>query len=480
MPIPCWSKKQMEGWHPSVAKSASWHCTCRHHFYPFMVFPHHVFFPGYLTLSSSHTTAFLRAIQPGCPPKTLNLEGGLDISKDDPCWDLITQGWTWTILSHLVETQFPQLPTMLQSALNSPNQVMKAANELELAAQLSQYFSLGLELQEAKEKVLAINTCPAEVLKCLTHMVQNYCGGPPAFPFIKVLQAISAWVDLMKQAQSTYLQFLPGGIPYNTYNSPKVALHTCIDILVLAHVYMCICFLWIVDMMAFALVFSQGRNSNIQLLVGQDLMESLAYTNFKQPGEVFTLCRIALWATMLTTWKHQDGIQKLVTKADIEKLKSKTNISKLQLAERQLQGALDVVEKCQDQQHATKCLGRMMIRTILFILQKQKWGKETSKTWKTQDEILEAFTQEMANPKVESLQAAEPLVPRDLAKASSQDMALFQNPHIKLNKLHLALQNCFYSHTYFFSGGHLTVMICILLPFPGTTSRRTTLARCLN
>ena len=70
---------------------------------------------------------------------------------------------------------------------------------------------------------------------------------------------------------------------------------------------MCICFLWIADMMAFALVFSQGRNSNIQLLVGQDLMESLAYTNFKQPGEVFTLCRIALWATMLTTWKHQDG-----------------------------------------------------------------------------------------------------------------------------------------------------------------------------
>ena len=115
MPIPCWSKKQMEGWHPSVAKSASWHCTCRHHFYPFMIFPHHFFNPGYLTLSS-HTTAFLQAIQHGCPPKTLNLEGGLDISKDDPCWDLITQGWTWTILSHLVETQFPQLPTSNHAA----------------------------------------------------------------------------------------------------------------------------------------------------------------------------------------------------------------------------------------------------------------------------------------------------------------------------------------------------------------------------
>jgi hypothetical protein len=65
------------------------------------------------------------------------------------------------------------------------------------------------------------------------------------------------------------------------------------------------------------------------LLVGQGLLEALAYTNFKQPGQAFPLCRIAVWCTMLTTWKHQDGIQKLITRADVEKLKSKTNIPKL-------------------------------------------------------------------------------------------------------------------------------------------------------
>lgn len=151
--------------------------------------------PGYLTLSSSHTTAFLRAIQHGCQPKLESQEGSLGISKDDPCWDLITNGWQWTVLSHLVETQFPQLPTMLQSSLNSPNQVMKAANELELAAQLAQYFSLGVSLQDAREQVMATNTCPKEVVQCLTHMVQNYCGGPP-FPVIKLLQAISAWFGI--------------------------------------------------------------------------------------------------------------------------------------------------------------------------------------------------------------------------------------------------------------------------------------------
>ena len=162
----------------------------------FPILPH----PGYLTLSSSHTTAFLRAIQHGCQPKLESQEGSLDISKDDPCWDLITNGWQWTVLSHLVEAQFPQLPTMLQSSLNSPNQVMKAANELELAAQLAQYFSLGVSLQDAKEQVMATNTCPKEVVQCLTHMVQNYCGGPP-FPFIKLLQAISAWFGIYDLGQ---------------------------------------------------------------------------------------------------------------------------------------------------------------------------------------------------------------------------------------------------------------------------------------
>ena len=49
---------------------------------------------------------------------------------------------------------------------------------------------------------------------------------------------------------------------------------------------------------------NSGRSSNIHLLVGQDLVEALAYTNFKQPGEAFPLCRVTVWCSMLTTWKH--------------------------------------------------------------------------------------------------------------------------------------------------------------------------------
>ena len=184
---------------------------------------------------------------------------------------------------------------------------------------------------------------------------------------------------------------------------------------------------------------SPGRSSNIHLLVGQDLMESLAYTNFKQPGEAFPLCRIAVWCTMLTTWKHQDGIQKLVTRSDVEKLKSKTYIPKLQVLEGQLQGAYQVVNQAQDFHFAAKCFGKLMTRSVLHLLQKEKWSREPTRSWQDQAKILEAFTEDMANPKLQAGKNDEPaLVPRDLTQASAKEMALFQNPHIAQGKLHLA------------------------------------------
>ena len=64
------------------------------------------------------------------------------------------------------------------------------------------------------------------------------------------------------------------------------------------------------------------------------------------------------------------GIQKLITRADVEKLKSKTNIPKLHSLEGQLQGAYKVADQAHDFHHASKCIGKMMTRSILFLLQK--------------------------------------------------------------------------------------------------------------
>ena len=62
--------------------------------------------------------------------------------------------------SHLVEKQWPMLPSMPQGALNSANAISKAANELELAAQLA----MGLPLKEAKSKVQASTTVEPQLL----------------------------------------------------------------------------------------------------------------------------------------------------------------------------------------------------------------------------------------------------------------------------------------------------------------------------
>ena len=136
-------------------------------------------------MSTSHTTAFLRAINHGCLPDE---QPPMEVRKDDPCWDLIQNGWSWLILSHLVEGQWPMLPTLLQGAMNSAHS--KAPNELELAAQLGHLFSLNVPLHEAKEKVQAANTCQPEVLTYLSHFVKTFSGGPK-FPMLDFLQKFS-------------------------------------------------------------------------------------------------------------------------------------------------------------------------------------------------------------------------------------------------------------------------------------------------
>ena len=101
-------------------------------------------------MSTSHTTAFLRAINHGCLPDE---QPPMEVRKDDPCWDLIQNAWSWLILSHLVEGQWPMLPTLLQGAMNSANS--KAPNELELAAQLGHLYHFMKPRRKSKLPILA-------------------------------------------------------------------------------------------------------------------------------------------------------------------------------------------------------------------------------------------------------------------------------------------------------------------------------------
>ena len=71
------------------------------------------------SISASHTTAFLKALEAGCklPSSSHSMEhlmqGGDDLQK------MIQEGWLWTVISSKVPEEVPALLPMLQQAFNS-------------------------------------------------------------------------------------------------------------------------------------------------------------------------------------------------------------------------------------------------------------------------------------------------------------------------------------------------------------------------
>lgn len=140
-----------------------------------------------------------------------------------------------------------------------------------------------------------------------------------------------------------------------------------------------------------------------------------------------------MWAAMLCTQKHQDNIQKLLVKGDIDRLKAQGNLDKAQLAEEQLQASWKVAGS--DQRGAMKAFGLMCVRTILFLVGKQKWPRET-KTYKDLAAILVQFTTGMQGGSTSLPEEDKPEAPTDFMAARPEDVALLQNKHMKKGELH--------------------------------------------
>ena len=68
-------------------------------------------------------------------------------------------------------------------------------------------------------------------------------------------------------------------------------------------------------------------------MIGAELMSAIATTNFRVPGQVFPHLRVALWANMASTDKHQDGFSKVLNKSDVEKLRGQNLAEKIQACE---------------------------------------------------------------------------------------------------------------------------------------------------
>ena len=149
-------------------------------------------------------------------------------------------------------------------------------------------------------------------------------------------------------------------------------------------------------------------------MIGEEFMNAVAYADFKVEGNVFPFIRAACLAAQLTSPKSQDGIAKLLTKTDMEKLKSKGMQKQLVLAEQGMALAWDVLEKAGLPLQASHGIfGKLLTRTILHLCDKHKLGREP-KGFPSFEAINEKFAME-----VRAKQAGElPAVPEGPASSA--------------------------------------------------------------
>ena len=141
-------------------------------------------------MSASHTTAFLRCLEAGI---TSPDGQPLGVSRKDPAWRLIQEGWSWKVIHHQVEQAIPTLAAFVQLAMNASNSIGKPINEVEVGLQLANHFSKGIPLAEAVAMVKQGDVrCRGSITHIATY-VQKYAGGA-GFPLLYFLAKFSSQV----------------------------------------------------------------------------------------------------------------------------------------------------------------------------------------------------------------------------------------------------------------------------------------------
>ncbi|CAJ1393752.1 unnamed protein product [Effrenium voratum] len=188
------------------------------------------------------------------------------------------------------------------------------------------------------------------------------------------------------------------------------------------------------------------------LLIGEEFFSSITYAEFKMKTSMAPFLRAAVLCTQLTSPKHCDGISKLLTKSDVDKMKSVQMLAKVEEAENVLCAgwAACLMEKA-SQEHSTAAFGRLCIRTVLHLASKEKHGREPA-GWPSVAAISKAFAEEIKQPKASSVTAHEKPacspskakkdagLPENLLESSPAHTALVLNKHITIGNLYTCSQ----------------------------------------
>ena len=102
----------------------------------------------FMSVGASHTCAFFRAAQANCN-RPESCKGEIAIKAGEPLADILENGWSWLVISGMVEQMWPDLPRFYQMALNAHVASLKQMSEVEAAAQIALCISNGLTMKDA-------------------------------------------------------------------------------------------------------------------------------------------------------------------------------------------------------------------------------------------------------------------------------------------------------------------------------------------
>ena len=287
----------------------------------------------WLTLSSSHMSQFVKAVNAGCKSEeealgdVLSAEHLMQQYQDPAFESALNKGWVWKCLAATVEESVAWFPAFLQAALNSSNHIAGQVTELELAMSMALAYSRTGMLEQAMQDCKSYS--PLSYMETIGHFVANHGGGSD-FPIIKVLAAI----------ESTF-----GG----------------------------------------------------SMMLGEELFTAIVKTDLGNHESSCPLVRACLLAAAVSSPKVKDGFSRLLVKSDVDRLKSSNNKEDVLATEKLAGMLVEQLQKKSAgllHQDHVKLLGRFLIRCALWLTKKEGKGREP-KTYGSLMDIQEAFDSEL-------------------------------------------------------------------------------------
>lgn len=182
-----------------------------------------------------------------------------------------------------------------------------------------------------------------------------------------------------------------------------------------------------------------GSNHGPSLRIGEELMNHLAYYDFRMGNEKLPMCRFALMVAMLTTKKHADGLARLIVKADLDKMKGPLKEKCRDVEKLLLEGWQQCQRSTSPEPVKTTAFGHLAVRLVLHLLGKEKWGREDG--YASFSACVEQFGDDLKG-KTHSSSPSAPEegssgVVTDLLTAKPKEKALLAHPNIAVGGKYL-------------------------------------------